>query len=167
MAAGLERWFEAYANGLKNHNLKQQIAPFILFQLQLTVAHAFFPWREWAIERIMAGKPPFSHVVEILRGLTVRRQLRIWSLKVRSKRAIALGVMKLPYGQLLRAAIDMWGVYLANCEAMEADRVKRELVLGTAIEHHTANALGKSLQWWLRCVRRPSAQCGTPRLDVW
>ena len=153
LSAGLEAWFEAYADAYSGIRLQKMIAPWAFKRNHELMRDACYAWwlhakalREHTaakgqISSGAAGKIVFLGAAAML--------LRRWRKRAAFKKALPSHLRTMPYGRLLRKAIGEWRTNLEDSTARRKEGIRKLVAVGAA---HYATRIALPNAWLCWCV---------------
>ena len=155
-SAGLEAWFEAYAEAYTAIRLAKQIKPFVVRRSLQELRDAAHWW--WIYAKALASKGGISAGIAgriaFLEHATM--MLRWWRTRAQFYKGLPQRMVSMGYGRLLRDTLAEWR---ANIEGPRARRAELRALMQQGFDHYRLR-LGLPNAWLIWCVRRP---CFAPR----
>ena len=149
-AAAIQAWLEAYAEIMQQKRLADVVnTPFGRRIQRQRYSRAWHKWVESAYLLATAGAQkalPGQRAAQWLRSKRARRAFVRWRSTQEHAKAVALALPRLPYGQLLRAALGFW----ANGDNWLTARARshsRALLLRASL-HFCNQQLSRALGRW-------------------
>ena len=147
-AAGLEAWFEAYAEAYGAIRLAKAMAPFVWKRNAEMMRDACHFWWRYAkaVREASKGRPP-PGVVSRLAFLGIASMLlQRWRARAEFSRLLPGRLVRAKYGQILRTALADWRAYLEDSTPRRKEGLRKllaqaaELRLDGAVEEEATDA---------------------------
>jgi hypothetical protein len=164
LSAGLEAWFEAYADAYTMVRLAKQIAPWQWKRNHEEMRSACHWWwtyakalRDHAKQR---GKVASGVVAKIVFWGHAAYLMRRWRKRAAFKKALPAHMRRMPYGKLLQKAVREWRAHLEDTTARRKAGIRRLVEQGA--EHYRRKvALPNAWHSWCAIARRHAGAQGT------
>ena len=167
LAAGLEAWFEAYAEAYTGVRLAKQIAPW-KWKRDHEVLRAYCQWW-WTYAKALRSRGGISAGVAGRLAFLEHAAFLFekWKLMARFRKALPAKLIAMPYGRLMAKALREWRENLLDSTPRRKAALR--LLMQRAAEHHrTRVALPNALLDWRYEAEQRAARRGVvDRFNRW